>query len=604
MIGLANPAGLGALLAVAVLLALHLLRRRRRVVPVGSLVLWRRVAAQPLEPQRLRLDLLLVLQLGLFLALIGGLVRPYLRDGAAPPARRALLLVLDTSASMQTREEGGVRFETARRRATALAAHADEVMLVEAGARPRVALRWTADRTRVMERLETSEPFDTPGDLGAAVDLAVSEARARPDVHVAVLTDLPRAAAGLAADVLDTVDWVQIGRTDDNVAVASLTVEQAPFHAAREATAAVVLRNYAGRPKRAVLDASVGDRIWARREIVLPPRGTEHLLLADPPAVGAVVVSLAVDDALPLDDEGYGWISAGEALDVLVVSDAPARTAAFARLLARVPGSRVEVLAQREYEESQPVGHHAVVFDGVTPDMPAATNALYVEPPPGNRVCPSAKEAVAAAAVIDWESTHPALADVGALAALRVTRARRLETPPWGTALVTAASDGRGFPILVAGERGGRRTACLGARLPDATSDDLPLLVLLLSALRWLEESPSSVLAVRTGVPTTIGPVAARALATDGLRIAGEPAVLVAERAGVHRLGERPVVANLFDERESDVGRDGGGEWPSRARLPTAARAAPGRELGWWLYLAGAGLLALEWVVWMRRRRA
>jgi hypothetical protein len=605
MIGLANPAGLAALLAVGVLLALHLLRRRRRVIPVASLVLWRRVAAQPLEPQRLRVDLLLLLQLGLVLTLIGGLVRPHLRHGTAAPTVRSLLLVLDTSASMQAREADGVRFETARRRASALAAAADEVMLVEAGARPRVTLRWTAERARVRERLETCEALDTPGDLGAAVDLAVSEARARPGVRVTVLTDLPRAAIGAPADELDAVDWVQIGRTDDNVAVASVVVEQAPFHAARDATATVVVRNYAARPKRAVLDARVGERSWARRELVLAPRATEHVLLADPPAAGVVTVLLAVDDALPLDDEGYAWIGADEALDVLLVSDAVRTSAAVAELLARVPGSRIAAIALREYEVSQPVGHRAVVFDGVVPyAMPTVTNALYVEPPPGNTLCPSARDTVAGAAVVDWESTHPALADVGELAALRVGRARRLETPAWGTALVTAAADGRGFPLLIAGERGGRRIACLGARLPDASSDDLPLLVLLLGALRWLEESPASVLVVRTGVPTIVGGDAARAIATDGLRVAGDPAVLLAERAGLHLLGERPVVANLFDERESDVGRDGGGEWPARTGHAGRAATTAGPEFGWWLYLAAAGLLGLEWLVWLRRRHA
>jgi hypothetical protein len=605
MIGFANPAGLAALLAVGVLVALHFLRRRRRVIPVGSLVLWRRVAAQPLEPQRLRVDLLLLLQLALLLALSGGLVRPYLRQGAAPTTIRSLLLVLDTSASMQTREDDGVRFETARRRAATLAAEADEVMLVEAGARPRVTLRWTADRTRVLERLETCAALDTPGDLGAAVDLAVSEARARPGVHVTVLTDLPRTAVGVPDDELDLVDWVQVGRTDDNVAVASVMVEQAPFHAARDATATVVVRNYAARTKRVILTASVGNHAWARQEIVLAPRATEHVLLADPPGAGAVVVSLALDDALPLDDEGYGWIAADETLDVLVVSDALRSTAPVTDLLARVPGSRVAAIALREYEHSQPVGHRAVVFDRVVPDaMPVVSNALYVEPPPGNTLCPSAKDALAGAAVIDWESTHAALADVGALAALRVARARRLETPPWGTVLVTAAADGRGFPLLIAGERGGRRLACLGARLPDGSSDDLPLLVLLLGALRWLEESETTVLVVRTGAPVIVGGDAARAIATDGLRVAGEPAVLVAERAGLHRPGDRPVVANLFDDRESDVGRDGGGEWPARVGAAAPAHPTARRELGWWLYLAAAGLLGLEWLVWMRRRRA
>ena len=65
-----------------------------------------------------------------------------------------------------------------------------------------------------------------------------------------------------------------------------------------------------------------------------------------------------------------------------------------------------------------------------------------------------------------------------------------------------------------------------------------------------------------------------------------------------------PHFANLFDDRESDIGRSGGGEWPATAR-PAAASAAGAvrREFGWWLYLAAAALLVLEWSAWQARRR-
>ena len=86
-LGLANPAGALALAAVGVLVVLHLYGRRRRTVPVGALFLWQRVPAEPLDRRRFRPDLLFALQLALLLALIAGLVRPYLE--VATPAARA-----------------------------------------------------------------------------------------------------------------------------------------------------------------------------------------------------------------------------------------------------------------------------------------------------------------------------------------------------------------------------------------------------------------------------------------------------------------------------------------------------------------------------------
>src|SRR5262249_56617246 len=84
----------------------------------------------------------------------------------------SLVLVLDVSASMQTREADGTRFDLVRRRARALVQRLgvdEEAMLVTAGARARVVVPWTADHARMQDRLETLEPVDTPTDLAPAV---------------------------------------------------------------------------------------------------------------------------------------------------------------------------------------------------------------------------------------------------------------------------------------------------------------------------------------------------------------------------------------------------------------------------------------------------
>src|SRR5207248_5075420 len=174
-------------------------------------------------------------------------LRPYVQTVAPTADRMRLLVVLDASASMQAREPGGTRFELARRRARALVGQllgGDEVMLVVAADRTHVVLRWTADHARAQGRLEELEPLDTPTNLAPAVALALGEQRARPETAVVVLTDLPREAAGVPPDALAALDWIQIGATDDNVAIAGLVVDTPPFRGVHDATATVVTRNY------------------------------------------------------------------------------------------------------------------------------------------------------------------------------------------------------------------------------------------------------------------------------------------------------------------------------------------------------------------------
>jgi hypothetical protein len=609
-LGLENPSGILAGTAIGILVLLYLYDRRRRTIPVGTLFLWQQIASPPRDRRRFRPDLLFGCQLALLLALIGAYLRPVLEGAAPPAAGTPLVVVLDVSASMQTQESDGSRFEDARRRAhariAALAA-GDEVMIIAAGTRPTVALRWTDDRTGLRAALEALEPRDTPGDLGPALELARGLAGQRAGARVVVFTDLPPEASGLAPDERVRLDYVQVGQNDDNLAIAGVTIASPPFHGSDDTTATIDIRNYGRMTREVGLDARVGGSLWARRALTIAPRATEHVLLARPPASGVLELRLATDDALAVDDHAAAWIGPGAPLDLLLVTDSRELAAAFGEIAAAIAGSRVEVTTRDRYLAEPPAGRRVALFDGVVPaTVPLATNALYVAPPVGNEVCPSTGRREAAV-VVDWDTEHPALSGLGALQALGVEGASQLGTPEWGAAIVLAASEHAAFPLLIAGERNGRRTACLGAELsgPLASSDRVPLLLLTLATLRWLAEpfGPSA-LVVETGRPLLAGAGPTAPISGDGIEIAGEPPVLIAERTGVFRVGppgsERMVLANLFDDRESDIGRSGSGEWPATLRDASAPPSAGGRPLAGWLYVAALVLLALEWTMWRR----
>jgi hypothetical protein len=607
MLGLDNPLGLLALASVAVLVALTLRSRRSRTIAVSSLMLWKQLRPRRLERQRFRPDLLFVLRLLLLLALVGGYVRPSLRDAAGGGARGGLAVVLDVSASMQVREPRGTRFELARRALDGLLSALPPdapVLLVTAADRPRVALRWSADRGRLAEALTTIAPLDTPTALAPAVELALGEAARRSGARVAVLTDLAPAASALTAAELAAVDWTAVGARDDNVAIGGLEIEAAPFAEARDARAGALLHNFGAAARTVTLEASLDGTPWVRHAVALPARGARRVPLGAPPGPGLLRVRLAGDDALAVDDEAVGWVPQPPPLDVLVVSESDAFAAGFRALVASTGHGHVEVVNRAGLDERAGAAAGAVtVFDRLVPEVAGPGGVLYVAPPPGNAVCPAAR-VVDDAAVIDWEADHPVLATLAGLQGVEAPRAVQLLRPSWGTTVVTAASRQAAYPFLVVGEVGGRRRACLAAELPArlATSDTLPLVLLTLGTLRWLAEPLADApIAAATGVPVRISGDAVAA--TDGVRVAGDPAVVVAQRAGVQRVrtsqgGDRLVLANLFDAAESDVGRDGGGVWPATTTAAPATGMAGSRELSWWFYAAAAALLALEWAVW------
>jgi len=601
-LGLLRPGGLPAFAAVAVLIALYLLDRRRRVVPVASLFLWQQLPATPQARRRFRPDPLFLLRLGLLLALIGGYLRPYLERSGPTLSPVRLILVLDVSASMQAQEGTGTRFDLARTRARALVTELGprgEVMVLAAAERPRIVLRWTSDHARIRDRLEDLVALDVPTRLVPALAVALGEAAAQPGTRVAVLTDEPRDGHGLDPDQLAVIDWVQVGQTDDNLAVAGLEVVQPPFRRAADATVRVVIRNYAGGARTRTVEATVdGDR-WTTRTVDVGGRASVSLSLHGPPRGGVFAVTLGAEDALAVDDRAVGWIDPGTPLDATVVSESVELAAALGRL----SGGRAAHVMPAAYEAASVPSSAITVFDRYVPSELPSGGVLFVAPP-DNPLCPST-EAVTEAVVVDWDETHPALRGLADLGDVPVVPSRLLEVGPGSKVVVVAAADHRGFPLLVAGEHGTGRFACLGADLgpPLAPSDRLPLLLLLIGTLRWLQSPSGTVpLVLDTGIATLL-PSSPDAAVPDGLRVVGAPPVVVAERAGLHRLGSTVVLANLFDQHESDIGRSGPHEW--RATVgPVLSSVSQPREFAWWLYALAAALLALEWALWWRRRPA
>jgi len=599
MIGLANPLGLLALAAVAVLIALHLLTRRRRVVPVASLLIWRQIAAQPLERSRFRPDLLFWLRLALVLALAGVLVRPWIAGPTAPDAE-PLVAVLDVSASMQTRERDGVRLDLARaklaERIDALAADAP-VMLVAAADRARVVVPWTTDHTLARRALGELDALDTPTRLAPAVALALGEAASRPHARVVVASDLPPTEDGL--------DWLQVGETGDNLAIAGVSTARTPFGGVRDASALV--RSHASRPHTVEVTARLEGRAFAVQRIDLPARGAATVRFGPPPGAGVLGVSLrdaAGGDALAVDDRAFALVPPAASPTVGVAGDAPALVA----LLEAALGAPPRVVARDGLDDARPAGV-LVVAGALPPVLPPHRGLLVVDPPANDPLC-AGGALVRGAAAVDWSDGHPLLDGLGELAALEVDTARPLAVPAWGEAVVLAAAGREAFPLLVAGTRAGVRTACLGAALDDAlaASDRMPLALLLLATVRWLGEDDAGGIELVTGraetdavVPVADGAPPARVdTAVPALVVA--PAALLATRVGVHRLasegGTRVAVANLFDDDESDVGRTGARAWTSPASAPSGAR---GRSVGWWCVLAALALAIVEWLAWAER---
>jgi hypothetical protein len=176
---------IGALVATPVLVALYLLKLRRKPLRVSSTLLWEQ-AVQDLQanvPLRwLRTSLMLVLQLLALAALLVALARPALVDPSGAGERT--LIIIDRSASMSAKNaDGTTRLEQAKsdalERIDALARGSGrdgraEAMVLALGAETRALTGFTSSTRELREAVASITATDQPGRLAPALAIVES----------------------------------------------------------------------------------------------------------------------------------------------------------------------------------------------------------------------------------------------------------------------------------------------------------------------------------------------------------------------------------------------------------------------------------------------
>jgi Ca-activated chloride channel family protein len=610
------PLFLGLALLAGPIILLYMLRLRRREVVVSSSMLWERLM-QDREAnapwQRLRRNLLLILQLIILAALVIALARPFLPVPSV--AAGSVALLLDTSASMSAVDMpgGASRLDAAKDRARALVGElgADEVMtVIAAGPTPQVLTPPTGDRSVLREAISRAEPTNAPADWDAALALAGASIAGREDAAIVIVSD-----GGLPADlppVPAEVRYVQVGRSGDNVAISALAVR--PLEDRPQLFAAVT--NYGDEAADVILSLEADGALIEAERLTVPAGETVTRTAADLPAETSVVragltspVQGGAVDYLALDDSAYAVYAPANGGRVLLVTE---RNLFLEQVLSSMPG--VEAFrADPGPLPDEPFD--VIVFDSWLPDDLPETNLLIINPPESTDIFTVGEPFQDTRFARQMDSPILTFVDFGGVA---VREAVTVETPGWGRNLVEA----EGGPLLVAGTQGGRRVAVLAF---DLHASDLPLQIaypiLIANLFDWF--APASPVeaadAVQPGDPVVIrpGPAATGYAVTtpDGTRqqfdIDSEsPTFARTAQLGVYEVAilsggqttsEAQFAVNLFDPGESAIA--------PRESITIGQEAVNGaaredelgqRELWPWLAVAALIVLLVEWWVFHR----
>jgi hypothetical protein len=452
------------LLLVPVIIFFYLLKLKRREMVVSSVLLWSHLVkdVQANAPfQKLKKNLLLLLQLLIALLAIFALARPALYTRGLGGDN--VVVILDGSASMQSRDAGGSRFDAAKAAALKMVGDmqgSDRMMVLLAAGRPHRLTAFTTDKTELRRAISRAEALDTTTNLRDALLLGISAAGSgilNGGSRIYVLSD----GAFDAMDELDTrgseVQFVKVGTRSENQAIVAMDVRRS-FRKEGTYQMFVAVRNFSPAAKKCNIEFYRNDALIDVRPLELPaapkdPGFSEKAEVFDNinEATGILRARLDMEDDLAADNEAYSQLSPRQDVNVLLVTEGDVYLEKALNLDPRV---KLSIVSPSGYNGQ--TGFDVVVFENVGPKNVGPGAHLYINC--GGPTAPvEIKGKTTDATVLDWERAHPALRYVK-LSNLQMAEALTATKRPWAVNL----AEHEAGTVIAVGEKGGVKSAYVG----------------------------------------------------------------------------------------------------------------------------------------------
>jgi hypothetical protein len=442
-----------AAVSVPLLLLLYFLKLKRREHVVSSTLLWKR-AVQDLQVnapfQRLRRNILLLLQLLILLAILLALAGPIL-SLIAGPARRYVLL-MDRSASMNATDVKPSRLDAAKEKATvfieslrgkafySLRDESDQTMVIAFDNRAKVMCNFTSDKKQLNRAIEAITPSDGVSTLAEAIVVARAFAQS-PGVEADYMSAEEPAQLILFSDgQIQDLDQIVVGSDEltfhcmgasgQNVAVIAMQARRS-YENPEEVNVFATLANYNSEPITCDVQLSVNNNVRVVKPVTVPARIADDSSETVRPGRLTVDFSLSYADAgvlevrrlqsssqsdkqsdcLDCDDAAWAILPAPKKLSVLLVTggnkvlESALRACPLARLELQDP-SQFDTTDQNDLSIEQ--RYDMIVLDNRVPaSLPKCCYLVFGRPPNGIDV--STPEELEDQVVVDWRTEHPVL---------------------------------------------------------------------------------------------------------------------------------------------------------------------------------------------------
>jgi hypothetical protein len=608
---LLNPGMLITLGLIPILILIHTLKPKPRLVEVSSLFLWQEAIKERSRNwsfERLKRNLPLLLQILLVILAALALANPAWLYSVSKKGN--LILVIDTSASMKTKYESGTRFDRAREKALELIEQRDpdqKILIVEATLKPMVKSGFSGDAHQAARYVKNLTPSDASADLEPAIYLALSFVDPSRRDLIYLITD------GAGRDFTEVVENhpkirpVLVRGENHNIGITRFEFRK-EIGSNDKYEIMLEIKNFNFIPVECPVRLSIDNTEILNTAISLQAQEKQVVIVPYTGLItGVARAILDIDDDFSTDNRAFLSLNASKDIWILLVSQG---NPFLEKLLKAYPNFKVNSVKKIIPSSwSQQVRRHDIVIVDRM-DFPETQKGNFILINAYSPSIPLIRSGeISFPDNLSWDRENLLMADVD-IGGVVIEEAARLQAGENMRTVVDSAQTG----LIYTYEYDGLRAVILGF---DITRSDLPFKiafpVMTSNIVNWLNphKLEFSTLQARAGQPFEIflDPQtevfytrAPREKWEEQQAITNPFTYTRTNQVGIYSIYEndkqRYFSVNLTDESESDINTSSIEEKPAELTPP---EEVPARQKLWvGLLLLCCVLLMVEWFVWLK----
>jgi hypothetical protein len=464
-----SPWAFLGLITIPIIIILYLLKQKHKEYNVSSLFLWEEVL-KDLEAnapwQKLKKNLLMILQIIAALLLVFALARPFLNAVGSDTAH--IIVALDTSLSMKATDVRASRFEEAKNRANKLISNlkpGTAVTLISIGKSVNIEENLSSDRGRLLDKLSKLKVSNSTSNIEDAESLISSIIKQNPETRVVVFGD-----SAINIPSVD-VEFSKVSNNGDNFAVTMMS------HTKTEKGITVLSRisNYSSKDVTIPVSLYVDKNVFDAKNVDIKKGETANVYWNEvSPNAKLIEARIDIDDSLDIDNSAWNAVNNIKKNKVILVSES---NVFIEKITALYNG--VE-LFKAGYESSDEwKGYDLYIFDGFLPKKIPNDGNIMVFNPNENKMF-EILETVEAPVIDEMDGSIFRYVEGFDFS---IGKTKTLKVPTWGRGILGTNSGSVAF----SGTYNNRRVMVFGF---DVHNTDIPLTpafpIIMANSLDWL----------------------------------------------------------------------------------------------------------------------